>query len=453
MTNSKLNKCPIPQCERCKLNKPFDLSDVIVDACNTGNLVIFAGAGVSTETKGVYPSSFYKNVKNELKIPEKKNISFSKLMTLYCAPPRSRKDLLLEIKDRIDYVKTFSELYNRVTEFHQELSTIPHIHEIFTTNWDDFFEKECNATPVVTGEDFAIFQDIPGRRVFKIHGSIYNYGSIVATEQDYKKCYKRLNTGIIGAKLKMHLLSKIMVFVGFSFDDEDFQQLYKLLKKQVGGIIPNLFVVTLDENAEKKLHSMKINATPIITSGTFFLHRLKNRLVQDMQIFPDYHFAGISKMLDKVMKEHAKLSKLSLIKHPDALYSLTFQDGLQHAFQHILNNRHTGIYYPERILNVIDSYDVIIKQSRKIGNYPDVSYFTGYQTGQICLMLEQKDRKHLPMYYVPGYKGGPEINTYKEFLKIEKNAARHHKSAHKFAVKMVSKIKSDKLVFHRTPFL
>jgi len=453
MTSSKLDKCTVPQCERCKLNQPFDLPDVIVNACNTGELIVFAGAGISTESMGVYPSSFYQNIKDELKIPDTKNISFSKLMTQYCKSPRSRKELLLEIKQRIDYVKTFPELYNLATKFHQELSTIPHIHEIFTTNWDDFFERECNAVPVVTGEDFAIFQDIPGRRVFKIHGSIYNYGSIVATEQDYKKCYKRLNTGIIGAKLKTHLLSKVMVFVGFSFDDEDFQQLYKLLKKQVKGIIPNLFVITLDKNADKKLKSMKINATPIITSGSFFLHRLKSKLVEDMQIFPDDHFEGIQKMLNLVMKEHAKLSKLSLVTHPDALYSLTFQDGLQHAFQHILSNRHTGIYYPERIMRVIDSYDFIIKQNRKIGNYPDVSYFAGYQLGQILLMLEKKDRKNFPMYYIHGYKNGPEINTYKEFLKIEKDAAKYHKSAHKFATKITSKFKSDDLVYHRTPFL
>jgi NAD-dependent SIR2 family protein deacetylase len=200
ITHAGSANCGDPKCQRCKLKRPFDLPSEVVEACNRGRLVIFAGAGVSTESKSVYRSRFYAAIKEELGI-KNDNVSFSKLMSLYCSV-KSRKDLLLAIKERIDYVKAFPELYQGATEFHRELSTVPHIHEIFTTNWDDFFERECGAVPVVTGEDYAIFQDIPGRRVFKIHGSIYNYGSIVATEEDYNQCYRRLSSGLIGAKLK-----------------------------------------------------------------------------------------------------------------------------------------------------------------------------------------------------------------------------------------------------------
>lgn len=209
--------CRVPECEICKLKRPFELPPEIINAYKVGNLVIFAGSGVSTESAGVYPSTFYQCIKDELNLPKEEQIRFSKLMSLYCSHPRSRKDLFQAIKERIDYVKSFPELYNRATEFHRELSTIPHLDEIFTTNWDDFFERECDATPVVTGQDFAVLQDTPERLVFKLHGSIYNYGSIVATEEDYRNCYRRLSTGIIGAKLKILLVSKTLVFFWFFF--------------------------------------------------------------------------------------------------------------------------------------------------------------------------------------------------------------------------------------------
>lgn len=450
--NPDLEKCGDTQCEICKTNKPFELPEQLVDSCNRGELIIFAGAGISTEGKNVFPSSFYQNIKSELEIPENENVSFSKLMSLYCSSPRSRKDLLLEIKDRIDYVKSFPELYNEATKFHRELSTIPHIHEIFTTNWDDFFERESDATPIVTSEDYSIFQEISGRKVFKLHGSIYNYGSIIATEEDYKKCYTRLNTGIIGAKLKTHFLSKVMVFVGFSFDDEDFQKLYKLLSREVKGLLPHFYVVTLDEKANEKLASLKIKAIPIITNGTFFLKKLKEKLIEETQMIPDDNFYGLEEILDKINIEHNRVSNIDLRKHPDVVYSLMYQDGLLHSFQYLLNNRHSGLSSnPARGINVIESYDVIIKAHLHNRNYLDAAYFTGYQMGQIYFLLPQKVRDPLPLYYLYGYKN--DIFNFKQFTKIEKKIPLLHKSAHKLALKAVSEIKSSNMVFHRRPFL
>ena len=370
-------------------------------------------------------------------------------MSLYCSPPRSRKDLLQAIKERIDYVRTFPDLYNRATEFHRELSTIPHLDEIFTTNWDDFFERECDATPVVTGQDFAVVQDTVGRKVYKLHGSIYNYGSIVATEEDYRKCYRRLNTGIIGAKLKMLLMSKTLVFLGFSFDDEDFQRLYRLLKKEVGGMVPRSYVVILDEQAKEKLDSLGINATPIITSATFFVEQLKKKLVEDKLMLPDQQYNGIDEVYEDVGIEHMKISELDLVKHPDSLYSLFYQDGLLHAFQRLLTTKKSGQNScAQKMINMIKSYDALIKERLHKRNYPDVAYFTGYSTGLLYFLLDEKARRSMPMYFLFGC---GDIMNLEQYMKLEKDAARLHKSAHKMAEKIASRASED-LVFHHKPF-
>lgn len=316
-------ECRIPECVRCRLKRPFKLPSEIVNACENRQLVIFAGAGVSTESRGVYPSNFYETIRKELRVPRKQNLSFSKLMSLYCSPPRSRKNLLQSIKERLDYVKSFPELYKYATEFHQELSTIPFIEEIFTTNWDDFFERECDAIPIVTSGDFAVFQDLPGRKVFKIHGSVNNYGSIVATKDDYRKCYRKLGREIIGNVLRTHLLTKTFVFVGYSFQDEDFQRICKTLSNEVQGLIPRSYVVTLDEKAESKLKSVNLNLTPIITSAPYFVQVLKAKLVRDKLMLPDDSYR-LSEIYSKVMIEHGRLSQLSYRKHPDSIYSQSY---------------------------------------------------------------------------------------------------------------------------------
>jgi NAD-dependent SIR2 family protein deacetylase len=442
--------CRVPECERCKLRRPFELPSEIVSACKSGTLIVFAGAGVSTESVTVYPYAFYQEIKDELKIPKKEKISFPKLMSLYCSQPHSRKDLLQAIKKRIDYVKTFPELYADATEFHRELSTIPHLDEIFTTNWDDFFERECAATPIVTGQDFAVLQDVPGRKVFKLHGSIYNYGSIVATEEDYRNCYRRLSTGIVGAKLKMILMSKTLVFLGFSFDDEDFQRLYRLLSKDVAGLMPRSYVVTLDEKAKEKLDTLGINAIPIITSAGFFVESLKKKLVEDRFMLPDQQYEDIDKILDDVYKEHEKLSRVGVFKHPDSLYSQWYQDGLKHAFERLLATKNSGQNScGQHMINCVESYDVLVKDCLHIGNYPDVAYFTGYQSGLIYFLSDKKSRRSMPMYFLFGC---GDIMNFDQYTKMEKNAAKLHKSAHKLVEALTRKLKSKDLVFHRRPF-
>ena len=56
--------CRVPGCEECTLNIPFEMPSEIVDAYKNGNLIIFTGSGVSTESPNVYPSTFYQYIKN-----------------------------------------------------------------------------------------------------------------------------------------------------------------------------------------------------------------------------------------------------------------------------------------------------------------------------------------------------------------------------------------------------
>ena len=56
------------QCEICSNNKPFNMPEQIVKAVINNELVLFCGAGISTENKTVLPYSFYTFIKNELKI-------------------------------------------------------------------------------------------------------------------------------------------------------------------------------------------------------------------------------------------------------------------------------------------------------------------------------------------------------------------------------------------------
>lgn len=399
--NHKDEDCRIVGCKSCALKIPFDFPSDVVKAYKNGNLVIFAGSGVSTESSSVLPFTFYQQIKQLLEIPDEEKIEFSKLMTRFSSSPRTRKDLFWAIRNRIDYVKSFPQLYSSATEFHRELSTIPHLSDIFTTNWDDFFERECHATPIVTGKDFAVIQDTVGRKVFKLHGSIYNYGSIVATEEDYKKCYSKLIKGIIGAKLKILLMSKTLLFFGFSFDDKDFQRLYRLLRIEVGGLIPKSYVVTLDKQAKKKLNSLKINATPIITGAAFFIRQFKKKLVEEKLMLPDEKYDGINEAIKKLLEEHHKIDVHYLKNHPDCIYSICYQDGFRHALQRIISTKKSGVYScVPHVLDLVQRHEDHIEKLLHDGKYDYVAYYIGNTNGLMYLLLDEKDRELMPMYFL-----------------------------------------------------
>ncbi len=438
------------ECKFCKQQKPFDLPNDMIEAAKCGDLVIFAGAGVSTESKNVYNHSLYEDVKHELGINE--NLSFSKLMSRYCNNTNGRINLLKKVKSRFDYVSSFPELQRIASSFHRELSSIYMIKEIITTNWDDLFERYCGAIPIITPEDF-VFWNLPERKVLKIHGSIHNFGSIIATEEDYNKCYDTLNTDLIGSSLKMMLATKYVIFCGYSFGDEDFNSIYNSLLKEMNGLMPHAYIVTLDDKAKEKFKD--INLTPIITDATYFIKNLKNILIDESLIIPDEILESVRLMLYKVQEEHGLLSAAFNIKeYPDVIFSLCYQDGLTHAFERIMARRNTGEYSdPYSISRIIDSYIEWKSQKLKKKLYHDVAYLEGYINGLTYLLIDDESRFEIPLYFLFGY--NYDILTLDEYKKVVEDNRILHKASNRQAQKIVSSItnESGEIVFHHTPFL
>lgn len=136
------------ECVFCRDFHEFDLPDFLIKELLSDRVVLFAGAGISTENRNVIPHTFYDDIRSELDIPDTEDISFSDLMTRYCTQPNGRANLLRKIRARLEYIRSFPALYSLATQFHSELSTFFFIQSIITTNWDDYFERECGLFPL-----------------------------------------------------------------------------------------------------------------------------------------------------------------------------------------------------------------------------------------------------------------------------------------------------------------
>lgn len=330
----------------------------IIDATKNGELVLFCGAGISTEGKNVMPYSFYEEINDELEGDMTK--SFSVLMQEYCNQPNGRKKLLKKIQNRFAYIKSFPELERAATSFHKELSEIHQIKTIITTNWDTYFETVCGAIPITTPEDYALF-DEKERHVIKIHGTIDILSSLVATESDYASCYERLQNGGIGAELKRILARKTVIFIGFSFGDEDFDQIIKYMREEMHDLYPYVYFVSLDKDLGDKVGYD--NSEEIVTTGEYFLHCLKNELVTQGLIVNSGIQDKVIDALEYMKSCHNEISKISIKDKPLVIFTLAYQDGVIHAFERYLQIYNTGEYNEEsRCQQLLRSYEILMKE-------------------------------------------------------------------------------------------
>lgn len=436
------------KCAQCQNNTSFEMPKDIIDAAKGGSLAIFCGAGVSTEKKTVLPYSFYTTIKEELKIDDS-TISFSDLMQTFCAQPNGRRKLLNKIKQRFDYIHSFPELENQATTFHIELSELYFINTIITTNWDTYFEDFCNATPIVTPEDF-VFWNTDKRHVLKIHGSISNLGSIIATKDDYNKCLDNLNKGIIGSTLKTILANNTVVFIGFSFGDEDFDQIMTYLQAELNDFSPHIFIISLDPNMNS--HIAYKNTTCITTDGTFFLHQLK-LLLQNEKLITNTNSKPLIEFSHRTLQDyHQKVSQLPLIKYPNNIFCLAYQDGILHAFERFIQLYNSGVYNnPTYLPRIARAYEDLRVKCFENENYWDSSYYEGYQNGIILIEACEDDPsilKYFPYFYLPNATNV--LDSYEAYITNLKNTSNLSDKFNDFAYKIAKD--KENLVVHHPPY-
>jgi NAD-dependent SIR2 family protein deacetylase len=437
-------------CAICKNYHDFVFPDDLFASIVNHEVVIFAGAGISTEGVNIFPSTLYQDVAREIGYTANDAPSFSKVMSEFCKSKGGRRELIERIVKRIDYVRSFPDLYRSTVKFHRFLAMIPCIQEIVTTNWDDFFESECHATPFVYEPDM-VFWEKPGKKVLKLHGSVNNLGSMVITSQDYQKRYQSINTGLVGSQLKLLIATKTLVFFGYSFNDEDFNRLFSFVRSQLGDFIKKFYIVTLDESNDDKWKALGLH--PIYTAAEYFLQILIHKLQAKECLISDNVIDAVQTQLHLVTNEHILLpDKIKITDYPEMIFCLSYQDGLIQGFEHFLHHVEYGESLCKvEIRNILKSHEKLVKEKQSHKKWFDVAYLKGYLNAHIFVMLNENERKLLPHYL--DLSMNEELWTFEEYKKSLTTAKRKHKSISEYASKFAKKYAHPDIVVHHTPFL
>ena len=388
-------------CAICGTHHTVSLDNELIEAARSRDLVIFAGAGISTEAPGRFPETFYEEIEAQLRDAPSGD-PFPDVMQEF-ERRFGRKRLVGSMLERIEYVSTFLSLQRRTTAFHEEIATISQLDAIFTTNWDDFFERFSGARPFVLDEDFAFFA-LPGRRVMKVHGSVSNLSTLVATADDYARRESDLAGSVMGAKLREFLSTKVIVFVGFSLTDSDFLSIYWSVIERMGAFRPRAYVVTPVDSPTATAFGLK----HLKTDGGHFAHQLKARLQESGDHIPDSRLDRAAWFQQVVLSAHTPSALLLEKPNNFAVFTQAYQDGLLAALGRVGLMRHKGAYSePRAVSDIVHTYGHLFDKAIGLRRYFDASYIEGYMAATKSLLLSDDDALKLPIvqaFACPSYR-------------------------------------------------
>jgi NAD-dependent SIR2 family protein deacetylase len=212
-----------------------ELADYLAERARTGHLVLFIGAGVSLDAglpswkellESLYPATVDAAQKDKLK-----GLDFRDQATLIEQQLGGRELLVKKLRQEI-------ERCTRIGLTHCLLASLD-TQEAVTTNYDDLFERACAGKYEANDEALTV---LPYGRVvedrpwlLKLHGSLDradHIDHIVLTRRDYMDLARDRSAlfGIVQALL----VTKHLLFVGYSLSDEDFNQLVYEIRSAIG---------------------------------------------------------------------------------------------------------------------------------------------------------------------------------------------------------------------------
>lgn len=432
------------RCVNCGLDFDFDLPPVLVDTAHQGDLVVFAGAGVSTEVASVFPSTFYDQVK--ARVSAVGEPPFPELMEAF-EREHGRQELLRALKRRFNYVDSFPSPRGRARQFHRELATMPYLRDVITTNWDTYFEEECLATPIVTGSDYA-FHDMPGRRVYKIHGSISALSTIVLTEGDYDRRLEELRDNPLGGTLRHLLATKTVVFVGYSLRDWNFRRLYNAVRADMGALAPRAYWVSPFPGPEAE----ELGLISLRTSGVRFLQELKACLTES-HFLPDAVYEAMAQLENMVLEAKATVARYSHKKFPAVAHCWAYHEGLLDACGRIRLRRGSGEYSDaQHVVRLARWYEEKCDRALERDRYFDGAYLDGYANGLTILLGNEEDDLlgSVPLFCV--YGSGSAMRTPEDLEDALEHSRRRAPKARREAKEITAGLPEDMVMTHG-PFL
>ena len=202
-------------------------------AIREGNAAVFGGAGLSRASGYVNWTELLRPLAKDIDLDVDKEKDLLAVAQFY-------KNKRGGTRGGIN--QTIINAFTKKVEINENIAILTRlpIFTYWTTNYDSLIEtglREANRNPDVKSESEQLSVILPDRDavVYKMHGDVSNPAHAVLTKTDYELYeYRR---PLFRTALKGDLISKVFLFVGFSFEDPNMDyilgQIHSLLNEDV----------------------------------------------------------------------------------------------------------------------------------------------------------------------------------------------------------------------------
>ncbi|PQJ12318.1 SIR2 family protein [Flavipsychrobacter stenotrophus] len=131
-------------------------------------------------------------------------------------------------------------------EAHKAFAKLP-FKLIVTTNFDFLLEQSYSyCKPILDESQLSISVNDNSVSILKIHGDLHHPNKLVATEEDYDLFIEK--NPLFSTFLANQLITKTPLFIGYSIDDPDLRQIFKVVNERLG-------------NSKRPAYTIKLNST------------------------------------------------------------------------------------------------------------------------------------------------------------------------------------------------
>jgi hypothetical protein len=126
-------------------------------------------------------------------------------------------------------------------------------HAIITTNYDRFLDVCFPDYKCIIGQQVLRADHTSIGEIFKIHGCTSDFNSLIITRRDYEHFMGRLK--YLNAILFTYFVEHPVFFLGYSANDPNIKAILTDINEMLspnGELVPNIFFVTWDPDAETK---------------------------------------------------------------------------------------------------------------------------------------------------------------------------------------------------------
>lgn len=213
----------------------MEIPKKIKEAIQNDRLIVFAGSGLSM--KFGLPS--WKKLVNDI-IKETNDSNLTPFITLMDSNYLSPVEVLEKIKSKHNDIKAYIQ-----DNFKLDNSADLYLHKkileltgkIVTTNYDNAFELASDniINPTIYTSQFNVSEINKSTEnyIFKLHGSYSEPDHCILFNDQYERLYHE-NTAA-KEKLKSIFTEKVILFLGFSFNDQDINLIFENLDKAFGN--------------------------------------------------------------------------------------------------------------------------------------------------------------------------------------------------------------------------